>query len=161
MDSGQGNGYDTLDFDDHAAVTRALHLQEDTFLACKVTADDTYFSSFRKIQFFGLEVQEMVVVSTGNGYETLHLHVGDDDFLAAAGVGDILQVCYLGLDTLQIGRAGMDKYQIMDNRSKDTDFLSTLEGDFVLHGNETVQMFLLEQANGVQLTAVGGTHGIP
>ena len=77
MDSGQGNGYDTLDFDDHAAVTRALHLQEDTFLACKVTAGDTYFSSFRKVQFFGLEVQEMVVVSTGNGYETLHLHIGE------------------------------------------------------------------------------------
>ena len=161
MDGGHGNGDDTLYLNHHTAVTRAFHFQEDTFLTLKITTGDAHLRTLGKVQFFGLEVKEMVVVSTSHGDETLHLDVGDDNLLTAAGVGDILQVSDLGLDKLQIGRTGVDKYQVVDDRDKDTHLLTFLKGYLILHGDKTVQMLLFEQAYGVGFTTVGGTHSMP
>lgn len=161
MDGGHGNGDDSLYLDDDTTVAGALHFQEDAFLAGEVTAGDTYTGSFRQIQLFGTEVKQVVVVGAGHGDETLHLDVGDDYLLTAAGIGDVLQVGDLRLDTLQFRRAGMDKDQVADDGNQGTDFLAPADAYLVLHGDKTAQALLLQQADGVGFPAVGGTHGVP
>lgn len=101
------------------------------------------------------------MISTGHGNETLHLIVGDDDLLTASGIGDILQIRDHGLDTFHFGRTGMNKNQIVDDGNQDTDFFPVFDAYFILHGNETVDMFLRKQSHGIRLSTVGGTHGIP
>ena len=78
MDSCHGNGDDTLYRDNHTAVAGTLYFQENTLLALEVTTRDTDFRAFGQIQLIGLEIQEMVVIGTRYGDETLHLTVGDD-----------------------------------------------------------------------------------
>ena len=68
----------------------------------------------------------MIIVSAGYGNETLHLTVGDNNLLSTASIGDILQISDLRLDTLHIGRTGMDKKQIMNDRNQNTDFFPFL-----------------------------------
>lgn len=63
---------------------------ENTFLTLEVATGDTDFRTFGEIQFFGLEIEKMVIIGTGNGYETLHIMVGNDYFLAATGISNIL-----------------------------------------------------------------------
>ena len=79
----------------------------------------------------------MVVIGTGNGNETLHLAVRDDNLLTATGISDILQISYLRFYTLHIRRAGMNKKQVMDHRNQGTNLLPFLYADLVLHGNKT------------------------
>ena len=124
MNGGHSYSDDALYLDNHTTVTGPLHFQENTLLALKVTTRDTDFSSFRQVQFIRLEIQEMVVIGTGNGNETLHLAIGDDYLPSATGIGNVLQVTDLGLHTLHIRRTGMDKKQIVDNRNQSSDFLS-------------------------------------
>ena len=59
----------------------------------------------------------MIVVGTGYSDETLHIIIGDDYLLSATGVGDVLQVSDLGLDTLHFRRTGMDKDQVVNDRN--------------------------------------------
>ena len=66
VDSSHGNSDDALYLDNHTAITRTFHFQENTFLPLEVTTRDTNFSTFRQIQLIGLEVQKMVVIGTGN-----------------------------------------------------------------------------------------------
>ena len=54
----------------------------------------------------------MVIVGTRYGNETLHIIVWDNNLLPTAGIGDILQISDLRLDTLHIGRTGMDKTRL-------------------------------------------------
>ena len=63
--------------------------------------------------------------------------------------------------TLHIGRTGMDKKQIMNDRNQSTDFFPFFYTYLVLHRNETAQIFFLEQMHGIRFSAVGGTHSIP
>ena len=79
VDSSHGNSDDTLYLDNHTAVAGTLYFQESTLLTLNVTTRDTNFSSFRQVQFIRLEVQQMVIVGTGNGNEALHFTVGDND----------------------------------------------------------------------------------
>lgn len=121
MDSGHGNSYDTLYFDNHATVTCAFHLQKYPLLPLKFTAGNPDFGTFGQVQFIRLKIKKMIIVSAGYGNETLHLTVGDNNLLPTAGIGDILQISDLRLDTLHIGRTGMDKKQIMNDRNQSTD----------------------------------------
>ena len=59
-------------------------------MTLEVATGDTDFRTFGEIQFFGLEIEKMVIIGTGNGYETLHIMVGNDYFLAATGISNIL-----------------------------------------------------------------------
>ena len=95
VDSSHGNSDDALYLDNHTAITRTFHFQENTFLPLEVTARDTYFCTFGQIQFIRLEVHKMVIVSTGYCNKALHLTVGDNDFLTATGIRNVLQIAYL------------------------------------------------------------------
>ena len=95
MNGGQSNGNNTLYLDNHTAVTRAFYFQEDTFLTLEVTARYTDFCTFRQIQFIRLEVHQMIIVSTSYSNKALHLTVGDNDFLTATGIRNVLQIAYL------------------------------------------------------------------
>lgn len=112
MDSGHGNSYDTLYFDNHATVTCALYLQKYPLLPLKFTAGNPDFGAFGQVQFIRLKIKKMIIVSAGYGNETLHLTVWDNNLLPTAGIGDILQISDLRLDTLHIGRTGMDKSRL-------------------------------------------------
>lgn len=120
MDSGHGNSYDTLYFDNHTTVTRAFHLQKYTFLPLKFTTGNPDFDTFGQVQFIRLEIEKMIIVGTGHSNETLHLIVGNNNLLTTAGIGDILQISDLRLDTLHIGRTGTNKKQIMNDRDQST-----------------------------------------
>ena len=104
MDEYHGNSYDTL---------------------CSITATVTCAFTFRNILFcpsnsppvIGLwylwtssihpvENKEDDHRKCGYGNETLHLTVGDNNLLPTAGIGDILQISDLRLDTLHIGEDG-------------------------------------------------------
>ena len=100
MDGSHGNGNDTLYRNDYTTVTGTFHFQENTLLPFEITTCNTHFGALRQVKFFRLKVQEMIVISTGNSNEALHLVVGDDNLLTATGVGDVLQIGNLGLDTL-------------------------------------------------------------
>ena len=89
MDSGHGNSYDTLYFDNHATVTCAFHLQKHTLLPLKFTAGNPDFGAFGQVQFIRLKIKKMIIVSAGYGNETLHLTVWDNNLLPTAGIGDI------------------------------------------------------------------------
>ncbi len=95
MNGGKRNGDNTLYLDNHTAVTRAFYFQEDAFLTLEVTARYTDFGTFGQIQFIRLEIHEMIIVSTGYCNKALHLTVGDNDFLTATGIRNILQIAYL------------------------------------------------------------------
>ena len=56
MDEGLGDGDDAFDVDYQAAVTGALHFQEDTFVTFQGTGCYSDAGSLGKIQFLGLEV---------------------------------------------------------------------------------------------------------
>ena len=120
MDSGHGNSYDTLYFDNHATVTCTFHLQKHTLLPLKFTAGNPDFGTFGQVQFIRLKIKKMVIVSAGYGNETLHLTVWDNNLLPTAGIGDILQISDLRFYALHIGRTGMDKKQIMNDRNQST-----------------------------------------
>ena len=100
MDSGHGNSYDTLYFDNHATVTCAFHLQKYTFLPLKFTAGNPDFGTFGQVQFIRLKIKKMIIVSAGYGNETLHLTVGDNNLLSTASIGDILQISDLSTPSL-------------------------------------------------------------
>lgn len=95
MNGGKRNGDNALYLDNHTAVARAFHFQEDAFLTLEVTARDTDFCTFRQVQFVGPEVHEMVIVCTGYSNKALHLAVGDNNLPSAAGVSDVLQIADL------------------------------------------------------------------
>ena len=109
MNGSKRNGNNTLYFDNHTTIASPFYFQENAFLAFEVTARDTDFRTLGQIQFIRLEVHEMVIVSTGHSNKALHLTVGDNNLLSAAGIGDILQVTNLRLHALHILRTGMDK----------------------------------------------------
>lgn len=161
MKGGHGNGDDTSYLDDYTAVTGTLHFQEDTFLACKLTAGDAYLCSLGKVQLLGTEVQEVVVVSAGNGDETLHLNIRDDDFLTATGIGDVLQVGDFRFHTFKVRRTGMHKEQVVDDGRQYADFLPSPDTYFILHGDKTTQFLLFQKTHGIRLPTVRGTHGVP
>ena len=60
-------------------------------------------SSLRQIQLSGLEIKQLVVIGSGNGDEALHLMVGNNYLLTTAGIGYILQISNLRLNTLYVG----------------------------------------------------------
>ena len=112
MDGRNGNSDDTL-YSNHYATNHGHLLPlENTFLTLEVATGDTNFRTFGEIQFFGLEIEKMVIVSTGDGYETLHIMVGNDYFLTATGISNILQISNLRLKSLHFGRTCVDKNQI-------------------------------------------------
>ena len=161
MNGGHGYGNDALYLNNHTAVAGTLHFQENTLLSRKVTADDTDFHALGQIQFIGLEIQEMVVIGTRYGDETLHLTVGDDYLPSAAGIGDVLQVTDLGLHTLHIRRTGMNKKQIVNNRNQNSNFSTFPYAYLVLHGDETAQFFFFKKMHSIRLSTISGTHSIP
>ena len=91
--------------------------------------------TFGEIQFFGLEIEKMVIVGTGDGYETLHIMVGNDYFLTATGISNILQISNLRLKSLHFGRTCVDKNQITDDGNQSTDFLTLTDTYLILHGD--------------------------
>ena len=103
----------------------------------------------------------MVIVGTGDGYETLHIMVGNDYFPTATGIGDILQISNLRFKSLYFRRTCVDKNQITDDGNQSTDFLTFLYANLVLHGNETTHFFLFKQTHSIRLSTVRGTHRIP
>ena len=161
MNGCHGNSYHTLDGDDYTAVAGAFYFQKNTFMAFKITASYTDTGTYREVQLIRLEVKEVVIVSAGNGYETLHLDIRNDDLTSAASIGDILKVADLRFHALHIRRAGVDEKQVMDHRNKGTHFLATFHDDLILHGDETAQMFFFKKTHGVRFAAIGGTHGVP
>ena len=161
MNGGHGNGYHSLYLHDHTTVTRTLYFQKDTLLSLKVTACDTDFSTFRQIQLFWLKVKKVVIITAGHSDEVLHLHIGNDNFLPATGIGDVLQIGDLRLDTLHFRRTGMDEYQVMDNGDQRTDFLSFTDAYLVLHGNKTAQFLFFKKTHSIRFSAVCSTHGVP
>ena len=95
MIGGKCNGDNTLYLDNNTTVTSTLYFQEDTFLTLEVTARDTDFCTFGQIQLIRLEIHEMIIVSTGYSNKALHLAVGDNNFLTATGIRNVLQIAYL------------------------------------------------------------------
>ena len=95
MNGGKCNGDNTLYLYNHTTVTSAFYFQENAFLTLEITTGDTDFCAFGQIQLIGLEVHQMIIVSTGYSNETLHLTIGDNDLLAAAGIRNVLQIAYL------------------------------------------------------------------
>ena len=95
MDSSHGNGYDTLYRNNYTTITSTFYFQKKTFLPLEVTARDTNFCTFGQIQLIRLEVHKMVIVSTSYCNKALHLTVGDNDFLTATGIRNVLQIAYL------------------------------------------------------------------
>ena len=95
MNGSKRNGNNTLYLDNHTTITCTFYFQKKTFLPLEVTARDTNFCTFGQIQFIRLEIHEMIIVSTGYSNKTLHLTIGDNDFLTATGIRNVLQIAYL------------------------------------------------------------------
>ena len=130
-------------------------------MTLEVATGDTDFRTFGEIQFFGLKIEKMVIVGTSNGYETLHIMIGNDYFLAATGISNILQISNLRLKSLHFGRTCVDKNQITDDRNQSTDFPAPTDTYLILHGNETAKICLFEKMHSFKLPAVCSTHGKP
>ena len=130
-------------------------------MTLEVATGDTDFRTFGEIQLFGLEIEKMVIVGTGDGYETLHIMVGNDYFLTAASIGDILQISNLRLKSLHFGRTCVDKNQVTDDGNQSTDFPPPTDTYLILHGDETAKICLFEKMHSFKLPAVCGTHGKP
>ena len=152
---------DSLQTDNHTTVSRTFHLYKHPLVALEVTTRNTDSSSFRQIQLFGLEIKQMVVIGSGNGDEALHLMVGNNYLLTTAGIGYILQISNLRLNTLYVGRTCMDKNQITDDGNQSTDFPAPTDTYLILHGNETANICLFEKMHSFKLPAVCGTHSKP
>ena len=80
MDSGHGNSYDTLYFDNHATVTCTFHLQKHTLLPLKFTAGIRTWCLWTS-SIHPVENKEDDHRKCGYGNETLHLTVGDNNLL--------------------------------------------------------------------------------
>ena len=130
-------------------------------MALEVATGDTDFRTFGEIQFFGLKIEKMVIVGTGNGYETLHIMVRNDYFLTATGISNILQISNLRLKSLHFRRTCVDKNQVTDDGNQSTDFPAPTDTYLILHGNETAKICLFEKMHSFKLPAVCGTHGKP
>ena len=95
MNGSKRNGNNTLYLDNHTTITCTFYFQKNAFLPLEVTARDTNFCTFGQIQLIRLEVHKMVIVSTSYCNKALHLTVGDNDFLTATGIRNVLQIAYL------------------------------------------------------------------
>lgn len=161
VDSSHGNGYDTLYLYHHTPIASALYFQEDTFLAFEITAGDADLRPFGQVHLFGLEVEKLVAVTACHSDETVHVILRNDNLPTAAGIGNVLKISRLGLDTLQIRRTRTHKYQVVYHRNQDTHAPAFPDGYLMLHRNEALQTLFFEQARGIGLPAVRGTHRIP
>lgn len=161
VDSSHGNGYDTLYLYYHTAVASTLHLQEDTFLAFEIAAGDADLGAFGQVHFLGLEIEELVAIAACHSDEAAHVILRNDNLPTAAGIRDVLKISRLELDTLQIRRTRTHKYQVVYHRNQDTHAPAFPDGYLMLHRDETLQTLLFEQACGIGLPAVRGTHSIP
>ena len=161
VDSSHGNGYDTLYLYHHTAVASALYFQEDTFLTLEITAGDADPRPFGQVHLFGLEVETLVAITACHSDEAAHVILRNDNLPTAAGIRDVLKISRLGLDTLQIRRTRTHKYQVVYHRNQNTHAPAFPDGYLMLHRDEALQTLLFEQAGGIGLPAVRGTHRMP
>lgn len=162
MDKRGGNGHDAFNGDYHTTVV--TNTDKLAFDPCKDATGDADTSTFANGQLGRLKVEYGLIVITGNGHETAHLRVGDDNRAMAFAVHDIAdrkQNAARLLDGINPATGSTDKDQVVNGRDQLSHAPAGLHDVLVAHWNKILYILGIEIFLQGKLATIGNTQGIP
>ena len=164
---GEGDGDDSFELDDDAAVV--VDAFDDAFDAGKVALGDDDAAA----DFVGdggvVEVEDAVVGDGSDAHEVLHLVVGHVDDLGTYGgvegachhVAEGTEVFVGHLEEGELFACGVDEEEVVDGWNEFEAAVAGTFDEFLGDGEEGFDALLVEGGFYFQLTVVGDAHGVP
>lgn len=163
MDEGGGNGHETGDADYQAAV--AAEAEEFALGTFEDAAGDAHTVAFLQGDFGQGEIEQLLVLRAGYGYEVAHFALGHGERLRRLAVHietyrhAAFQLLLEHVDTLA---GGVGKDQIVHHGEEALDALpATVGHEHLLHGQEIADALCVEVLLELELAAVRDTQDIP
>lgn len=161
---GQCNGCYALNEHDYPAAALALEFYKVALGAVEHTAMDAHLCAFCDVEFLGAQVGDILVCGCRYSYELLHLAVWDNDWSVPAcyRAGMVLEKIDALFQFLDSLLCGVDKYHVVDCRHHSAALGSArFFNKCLLHWDETLYSFAVEELLCLEFAAVGRAHCEP
>ena len=162
MDIGGSYCHDSLNTNRHAAVS--LDTDDDSFHTFEDTTGDTNTVAFLQGGGDGVEVDNLLFVIARNGNEATHLGIRDGDRTAKLLIEDVTDSQRKGdglTDTFDAFQRGTDEDKVMHHGDQFTYFTLPFLDALVVHRNEVLNLFGIQNLFQEKLAAVSDAKRIP
>ena len=157
-------GQEAGELNDDTAVAHALNLDEGALYPIERSTNDAHSSATAEVELFGMEIEQVIIITVADTNELLHLTVGDEDgtIMTIDRTGEVLHNGQLGLELAHQRLRGVHKYQIMDGGHQLTAFVTVASCDkLITHGDKRLDAPSCKPLMSLQLSMVWSTHCIP